>query len=42
MASDATVQNAVQLLSGQLHKITTVLERIALALERQTESPRVL
>ncbi len=35
MASDATVQNAVQLLSDQLHKITTVLERIALALERQ-------
>jgi hypothetical protein len=39
MASDATVQNAVQLLSDQLHKITTVLERIALALERQAPPP---
>jgi len=35
MASDATVQNAVELLSNQLHLITNVLERIAAALERQ-------
>ncbi len=35
MASDATVQIAVNQLSNQLHQITNVLERIAAALERQ-------
>ncbi len=41
MASDKTVQDAVQLLNNQLHLITNVLERIAAALERQSP-PRML
>ncbi len=42
MASDEVVQNAVQTLNIELSQIRKVLERIAVALERQTESPRVL
>ncbi len=41
MASDATVQNAVELLSNQLHQISNVHERNAAALERQAP-PRML
>ncbi len=42
MASDTVVQNAVQTLNAELGQIRQVLERIAVALERQVESPRVL
>ncbi len=42
MASDKVVQNAVQTLNAELFQIRKVLERIAVALERQVESPRVL
>lgn len=42
MASDKVVQNAVQTVKAELVQIRKVLERIAVALERQTESPRVL
>ncbi len=42
MASDTVVHNAVQTLNGELLRIRQVLERIAAALERQLESPRVL
>ena len=42
MASDKVVQNAVQTLKAELGHIRKVLERIAVALERQVESPRVL
>ena len=42
MASDTVVQNAVQTLNAELGQIRKVLERIAVALERQVESPRVL
>ncbi len=42
MASDKVVQNAVQTLKAELVQIRKVLERIAVALERQIESPRVL
>ena len=42
MASDKVVQNAVHTLDAELFQIRKVLERIAVALERQVESPRVL
>ncbi len=42
MASDKVVQNAVQTLNIELSQIRKVLERIAVALERQVELPRVL
>ncbi len=42
MASDKVVQNAVKTLNAELVQIRKVLERIAVALERQVESPRVL
>jgi hypothetical protein len=42
MASDTVVQNAVQTLNAELGQIRKVLERIAVALERQVELPRVL
>ncbi len=42
MTSDKVVQNAVQTLKAELGHIRKVLERIAVALERQVESPRVL
>ncbi len=42
MASDKVVQNAVQTLKAELGQIRKVLERIAVALERQVELPRVL
>ncbi len=42
MASDTVVQNAEQTLNIELSQIRNVLERIAVALERQAESPRVL
>ncbi len=37
MASDKVVQNAVQTLNAELCQIGKVLERIAVALERQVE-----
>jgi hypothetical protein len=37
MASDKVVQNAVQTLNAELGHIRKVLERIAVALERQVE-----
>jgi len=42
MASDTVVQKAVQMLNAELSQIRKVLERIAVALESQAESPRVL
>ncbi len=42
MASDTAVQKAVQTLNAELGQIRLVLERIAAALERQLELPRVL
>ncbi len=42
MASDRVVQNAVHTLNGELFQIRKGLEHIAVALERQVESPRVL
>ncbi len=42
MASDKVVQNAVQTLNIELSQIRKVLERIAVALERRVELPRVL